>query len=180
MGSAHLGLCAGARYKRAMITALFLLVAAPAAQAGPPAPQPAEWSFRTAEGQRTLRGATARDPGDRIILMCNNDHRLVAMLFRLHDDPQAVARGATSGSWLIDGAAQPGVDPRPIIPAGPHIISLGFVDADLYRRLMGARAAGFAWSDAGGNRLAAYQIEIASGRALLAEFGRACDAEAYP
>jgi len=163
-----------------ILAAALLPVAASASQQAGPTAQPAEWSFRTVEGQRTLRGATAQDPGDRIILMCNNDRRLVAMLFRLHDDPQAVAQGVTSGSWLIDGAAQPSVDPRPIIPAGPHIISLGFVDAELYRRLMEARGAGFAWSDAGGNRLGAYQIEVASGRALLAEFGRACNAEAYP
>jgi len=163
-----------------MITALFLLVATPTAQAGPPAPQPAEWSFQTVEGQRTLRGATAQDPGDRIIFLCNNERRLVAMLFRLGEDPRAVAAGAVSGHWLIDGAAQPSVDPRPIIPMNRHTVSLSRVAPELFRRLLSAEAAGFVWRSAEGIRLAGYQLEIASGRDQLAEFGRACDAEAYP
>jgi hypothetical protein len=163
-----------------ILAATLLPVAASAAQQAGPTPQPAEWSFRTVEGQRTLRGATVQDPGDRIILMCNGERRLVAMLFRLGEDPEAVAAGAVSGYWLVDGTAQPSVDPRPIIPMNRHTVSLSMVAPELFRRLLSAEAAGFVWRDAEGIPLAGYQIEIASGRALLAEFGRACNAEAYP
>jgi hypothetical protein len=166
-----------------MIKSFFLSAAAlhAAAQSRPEAPpaQPSTWTYQTRAGQRVLRGATAQDPGDRIVLTCNNEHRLIAILFRLGGDPRAIADRAASGHWLIDGVAQQDVDPRPIIPVNLQIVSLARVDPGLFGRLIAARAAGFAWNGEDGTPLAAYQIDVASGREQIVEFARACDAEAY-
>lgn len=159
--------------------AMALLAAAQSPRDPAPSPQPAHWASATLGENRVLRGATAQHPGDRIIFLCNNERRLVAMLFRLNGDPDAVARAVASGHWLLDGAAEVEADPRPIIPAGPHVISLVRVEPALYRRLLEARAAGFAWTGADGTRLAAYQLDMSTGHAGLAEFARACDSEAY-
>jgi hypothetical protein len=166
------------------MTGTFLLFAA-ALQAAPappdaaPRPQPSTWTYETPGGARVLRGATLEDPGDRIIFMCNNEHRLIAMLFRLGGDPQAIAERATSGQWLVDGVAQPEVDPRPVIPMNAHTVSLALVEPAFFRRLIAANAAGFVWRGGDGAPLAGYQIDTAGGRAQLVEFARACDAEAY-
>lgn len=158
-----------------------LLILAAALQSAAPAPlaEPATWESATVGDDRSLRGATAQQPGNRIIFLCNNENRLIAMLFRLHDDSQAAANAIASGHWLIDSTISDTADPRPIIPGDSHIISLVPVEPTLLNRLLRARAAGFVWTGGDGATLASYQIEMAGGRAQLIEFARACDSEAY-
>lgn len=150
-----------------------------ALQAAAPAPQPARWTAETTAGAPVLRGATPAHPGDRIIFLCNDARRLVAMLFRLAGDPPAIAARAAGGHWLLDGVAQPPVDAPSAIPMNEHIVSLSLVEPALYRQLLAAEAAGFAWTGGDGAALASYQLELRDGHAPLAEFARACDAEAY-
>lgn len=169
------------------LAALLLLAAAPSGAAQAQAPEaeglearPAAWTMEMREGQPVLRGATLEDPGDRIIFLCNDDRRLIAMLFLLSDDPGTVAaHGSGSGRWVIDGRFQEGVDARPVMPIGRHVLSTAFVDPPLVRRLIAADAAGFAWDHSGGPPFAGFQIRMAGGREQLAAFAHACNAEVY-
>lgn len=165
-----------------IIATLLIAVAAPTAPArdaqGLEA-RPATWETGVREGQPILRGASREEPGDRMIFMCNNDHRLVAMLLLLSDDPQTVADGSGTGRWVIDGRFQAEVDTGTVIPMGRHILSMAFVDPELVSRLSAADAAGFAWNNRSGTPFAGFQIDMAGAHALLPAFARQCNAELY-
>lgn len=163
---------------------LLLALALPAAAQSPQQQalqaRPAAWTNETIGEQQVVRGATLEDPGDRLLFLCNNEHRLVAMVFMLSDDPQVVVDGAGATRWVVDGAFQETVESSESMAIGSNVMTITRVDPDLYRRLIAADAAGFAWMHRDGNQAAGFQIEMRAGRALLSAFARACSAEAYP
>jgi hypothetical protein len=173
------------RYDGGMILTLLaasvLQAAAPESRADAPPPQPATWNVQTISAGRYLRATTEGASPHKLMFLCNDERRLVGMAMLASADPQALAGRAAAAGWLVDGAAQGaggGPAPRPLVTAA-ELVSLVRLDLETYRRMQSAEAAGIAWLDGAGARIAGFQVEMADGRAPLAAFARECDSEYY-
>jgi len=171
-----------------LLLLLALLTAVPgAAQTGgdaSPRVWPAIWGVQAIEEGRYLRGAAEDGEGGRrkLLFLCNNARQLIVMGLWGDAEPQAIVDRIGSVAILVDAAPEPAISREAAAPfaANGNVFSIARIEDGLFRRMLEARAIGFAWIDGGGGRIAGFQLDMTGGRAPLAAFARDCNSERYP
>lgn len=170
------------------IALLALAVLAGSAQAQPRiegdvAPSRARWDIQTVQGTRYLRATSEDGEGPaKLLFICNNEHRLIAMVMLNHRHSEEIASTTDAVAWSVDLAPQPPISRAQASPfvMNNAVVTLTGIDDPLYRSIAAADSVGFGWRHGNGQIITGFHIRMAEGREPLAAFARECNAQAYP